>query len=76
MIDPFTYKVVAAEKTIDYLLNDLAPTAKDLNTTACFDTISDILEKGSGAEKQLKIYEETGDLKEVVKHLINQLKSA
>lgn len=76
LIDPFTYKVVTAEKAIDYLLNDLAPTAKVLNTTPCFDIISNIMENGSGAEKQLKVYDETGDLKEVVKYLINQLKSA
>jgi len=33
-----------------------------------------MLEAGSGADRQLKVYEETGDLTEVAKYIVSQTK--
>ena len=73
LIDPVNHRTVKTEKAISDLLEELAPTADRLGSTDSLDVISNTLDNGSGAERQLKVYEETGDLKEVVKYLIGEL---
>ena len=44
----------------------------DLGSKAHLASIEDIIENGSSADRQLKIFNETNDLKLVVDHLIEQ----
>jgi carboxylate-amine ligase len=44
----------------------------DLGSRKELEFISQMLENGTGAERQLKIYEETNDLKKVVEYIVDQ----
>ena len=47
----------------------------DLGSREYFSAIEDIIENGSSADRQLKIFKETNDLKLVVDHLIKETSS-
>ena len=44
----------------------------ELDSREELNYIHTILEKGSGADRQLKVFEETGDLKKVVDYIIEE----
>jgi carboxylate-amine ligase len=44
--------------------------AGDLGSRAALEPIHRILREGTSAERQLRVFKETGDLKEVVKHIV------
>jgi carboxylate-amine ligase len=44
----------------------------DLGSRHELEYINKILEHGTGADRQLKVFQETGDLKEVVKYIVNK----
>ena len=51
------------------LLDDVV---EELGSRKEIDYIKTILEQGTGADRQLKVFRETGDLKEVVKFIIQE----
>jgi carboxylate-amine ligase len=44
--------------------------AGDLGSRSALEPIHRILRDGTSAERQLRVFKETGDLKEVVKHIV------
>lgn len=61
---------------VSELVDELAPVAVDLDCTAEFAAVHEILDAGAGYERQLKIADAAeGDLREVVHHLIREFRS-
>jgi len=48
----------------------------DLGSRGAVEYIRTIMKEGTSAERQLRVYEETHDLKEVVKHLVAETRSS
>jgi len=44
----------------------------DLGSRSAVEYIHTILEHGTSAERQLRVYQQTGDLKAVVRHLVTE----
>jgi carboxylate-amine ligase len=59
---------------IHELLDFVSDVAKELNSTRQLGYVEEILEKGSGADRQLEIFEKTGSLREVVDYTISEMK--
>ena len=51
-----------------YSLDDADPAKK----RDAWPTIETMLERGTGADRQLKVFEETGDLRQVVAYMVEQ----
>jgi carboxylate-amine ligase len=49
--------------------------AGDLGSRAALEPIHRILREGTSAERQLRVFKETGDLKEVVKHIVAETRA-
>ncbi len=48
----------------------------DLGSRSSVEYIHTILNEGTSAERQLRVYQETGDLKEVVRHLVMETRAS
>jgi glutamate---cysteine ligase / carboxylate-amine ligase len=48
----------------------------ELGSRSAVEYIHTILNKGTSADRQLRIYEQTGDLKEVVRHLVSETRGS
>jgi carboxylate-amine ligase len=51
------------------LLDDVV---EELGSRKEIEYIKTILENGTGADRQLRVFHETGDLKEVVKYIVSE----
>ncbi|MGM1016512.1 MAG: glutamate--cysteine ligase [Actinomycetota bacterium] len=56
-------------------LDELAPIAIDLQCAAEFRRLGQILQDGASYARQLAVADETGDLREVVRHLIREFRT-
>ncbi|MCP9493528.1 MAG: carboxylate-amine ligase [Pyrinomonadaceae bacterium MAG19_C2-C3] len=72
MIDFGKQTEVPARDLIMELLEFVDDVLDDLGSRKEVEHIHTILERGTSADEQLRVYEETGDLKEVVKMLIER----
>jgi carboxylate-amine ligase len=72
MIDFGKKAEVAARDLIPELLEFVDEVLDDLGSRREVESILDILNTGTGADRQLKVYQETGDLKRVVDYLMDQ----
>ena len=61
---------VPMRELIPELLEFVDDVVDELGSRSAVDYIHTIMNKGTSAERQLKVYEQTGDLKEVVRHLV------
>jgi len=50
----------------------IGPAADELGSRREIDYIHEMLETGTGADRQLKVYRETGDLKKVVDYIVSE----
>jgi carboxylate-amine ligase len=57
---------------IPELLEFVDDVVDELGSRSAVDYIHTIMNQGTSAERQLKVYEQTGDLKEVVRHLVKE----
>ena len=57
---------------IPELLEFVDDVLDDLGSRSAVEYIHTILHEGTSAERQLRVYQETGDLKAVVRHLVNE----
>ncbi len=66
------------EVPFSHLMNELLEFIDDVvDELGCRSEVNyvyQILEQGSGADRQLKVFEETGDLREVAKYIVQQTK--
>jgi len=54
------------------LLEFVDDVVDDLGSRSAVEYIHTILKDGTSAERQLRVYQQTGDLKAVVKHLVSE----
>jgi len=69
-VDPDSMKAVSAVETVRTLLDRCRPHAERLGCATELEGINDIIENGTGAALQREIYQRTGDMREVVKGLM------
>jgi glutamate---cysteine ligase / carboxylate-amine ligase len=59
----------------DELLEFIDDVLDELGSRAALAPIHTIFREGTSAERQLRVYQETGDLQAVVKHIVNETRS-
>jgi carboxylate-amine ligase len=72
LVNPRTLSPVPARSAIGDLVNRLRPAADELGCSGRLASVLDMAERPTGAEVQLSIYEETGDLAEVVRRMLER----
>jgi len=70
LVDLPSSERVGAKALTRRLLERLTPHAQDLGGDAALDGITDLLERGNGAARQIVVYEANRDLNEVVAEII------
>ena len=63
---------VSMRQLVPELLELVDDVLEDLGSRSAVEYIHTIMNEGTSAERQLRIYEQTGDLKAVVKHLVEE----
>jgi carboxylate-amine ligase len=72
LIDFGKQKEVPARDLIHEYLNFVDDVLDELDSREEINYIHNILERGSGADRQLRVFQETGDLKKVVDYIIEE----
>ncbi len=72
LIDFGKQKEVPARDLIREYLDFVDDVVDELGSREELNYIHEILEKGNGADRQLKVFEETGDLKKVVDYIVEE----
>jgi carboxylate-amine ligase len=72
MIDFGKQKEVPARDLVLEYLDFVDDVADELDSREELNYIHKILEMGTGADRQLKVFQETGDLKKVVDYIIEE----
>jgi carboxylate-amine ligase len=72
MIDFGKEEEVKTRLLIEELLEFIDDVVDDLGSRKAIDYVSTMLKNGTGADRQLKVYEETGDLVKVVDYILEQ----
>lgn len=62
----------SVEEWVGLLLDWLADVADELDSREELEQVSAILDEGAGADRQLRVWQETGDLRAVVAHLAQE----
>ena len=57
---------------IPELLEFVDDVVDELGSRSAVEYVHTIMNEGTSAERQLRVYQETGDLKAVVQHLVNE----
>ena len=60
---------------IPELLEFVDDVLDELGSRSAVEYVHTILNEGTSAERQLRVYKETGDLKAVVQHLVNETRA-
>jgi len=76
MIDFGKEEEVPMRSLIPELLELVDDVLDDLGSRGAIEYIHTILNEGTSAERQLRIFQQTGDLKDVVKHLVAETRSS
>jgi glutamate---cysteine ligase / carboxylate-amine ligase len=63
---------VPMRELVPELLEFVDDVVDDLGSRSAVDYVHTIMSQGTSAERQLRVFEQTGDLKEVVKHLVQE----
>ena len=75
MVDFGIQQEVETKALVYELLDFIDDVVDDLGSRHEVEYIKKILEEGTGADRQLAVYEKTGSLQEVVKHIIKETNS-
>ena len=73
-VDPDTMKAVSAVQTVRSLVDRCMPYAQRLGCAQELQAVNEILEHGNGATRQREVYQETGEMGEVVRFLTDQVR--
>src|SRR5271165_1939037 len=76
MIDFGKEAEVPMKELIPELLELVDDVLDDLGSRSAVEHIHTILKEGTSAERQLRVYQQSGDLKDVVKHLVRETRSS
>ncbi len=72
LVDFDTMQAVPAKQIAKRLIELVTPKAEQLGCLQQLQYLNDIFENGTGAQRQRNIFKQTGDLREVVKFLVEQ----
>jgi carboxylate-amine ligase len=72
LIDFGKQKEVPARDLVREYLDFVDDVVDELDSREELNYIHEILERGSGADRQLRVFQETGDLKRVVDYIIEE----
>ena len=72
LIDFGKQKEVPARDLVHEYLEFVDDVVDELDSREELNYIHEILERGSGADRQLRVFQETGDLKKVVDYIIEE----
>jgi carboxylate-amine ligase len=75
MIDFGKEQEVPMKQLIPELLELVDDVVDDLGSRSAVEYVHSIMNEGTSAERQLRIYEQTGDLKDVVRHLVRETRA-
>jgi glutamate---cysteine ligase / carboxylate-amine ligase len=67
---------VPMRELIPELLDFVDDVLDELSSRSAVEYIHTIMNKGTSAERQLRVYEQTGDLKDVVRHLVSETRGS
>jgi carboxylate-amine ligase len=73
-IDYYTPDTISIRNAIKNLVRALSDTAVSLGTLPYLEKVEEIMERGTSAHEQQKIFQQTGSLKDVVINLMEKLK--
>jgi glutamate---cysteine ligase / carboxylate-amine ligase len=76
MIDFGKEAEVPMKSLIPELLELVDDVLDDLGSRGAIEYIHTILNEGTSAERQLRVYQQTGDMKDVVKHLVAETRAS
>jgi carboxylate-amine ligase len=72
LIDPIDGTERTAAETLRALVERCMPAADALGCAEHLELVESILERGAGADEQLRVHEETGDLRTVARRLVEE----
>jgi carboxylate-amine ligase len=72
LIDFGKEEEVSMRELVSEYLDFIDDVVDDLGSRDEVDYVNEILRTGTGADRQLKVFEETGDLKRVVDYIVEQ----
>jgi carboxylate-amine ligase len=75
-VDFETMQAVPARVMAQRLIERCEPFAEKLGCLTHLHHLNDIIANGTGAQRQRKVFEQTGDLRDVVKFLVDQSQMA
>lgn len=76
LIDPVSHKAIPVREMVFFLYEKLKPYAERLNCVSELQSVLGMLERPSGAEKQLALYEATGgDFPEMIRRMVRETES-
>jgi len=76
LIDFGKEQEVHMRELIPELLEFVDDVVDDLGSRSAVEYVHTILNEGSSAERQLRVYQQTGDLRQVVRHLVDETRSS
>jgi len=76
MIDLGKEEEVPMRALIPELLELVDDVVDDLGSRSAVEYVNTIMSEGTSAERQMRVYEQTGDLKAVVRHIVTETKGA
>ena len=76
LIDFGKEQEVHMRQLIPELLEFVDDVLDDLGSRSAVEYVTTIMTEGTSAERQLRVYHETGDMKEVVRHLVAETRSS
>ncbi len=69
-VDTYTFDVLPARQMVRNLVHRLADVADDLGCRAELDDVFELTDRPTGSQRQIAHYEQTGDLIEVVRRMV------
>ena len=72
LMDPLSLQPMEARKAIENLVDNLLPVARELQCQDELESVKSLVQKPNGAERQIALYQETQDMKEVVRTMIEE----
>jgi glutamate---cysteine ligase / carboxylate-amine ligase len=76
MIDFGKAEEVPMRELVPELLELVDDVLDDLGSRSAVQYVHTILREGTSAERQIRVYEQTGDLREVVRHLVRETRAS
>jgi carboxylate-amine ligase len=67
---------VPMRQLIPELLEFVDDVVDDLGSRSAVDYVHTIMNEGTSAERQLRVFQQTGDLKDVVRHLVRETRGS